>query len=99
MKLFFHQTIRQNLPIEEELSKPNLKEDIEKTRYALETAYAGFDNALEQELIDSYIYEINSLLKRYNHLISLSNMENLSETTITSSKKTPIQSLVSQVFG
>ena len=30
--------------------------DIAKTRYALETAYAGFENATDPDLIDCYIY-------------------------------------------
>ena len=36
--------------------------------FDLEIAYAGFDNAIEEDLIDSYIFEINALQKRYNHL-------------------------------
>ena len=43
--------------------------DIAKTRYALETAYAGFDNATDPDLIDCYIYEMNSVLKRYKFLM------------------------------
>ena len=41
-----------------------LLEDILKTQLALETAYAGFDNATDPDLIDCYIYEVNSALKR-----------------------------------
>ena len=43
--------------------------DIAKTRYALETAYAGFDNVTDPDLIDCYIYEVNSVLKRYKFLL------------------------------
>ena len=40
-----------------------------KTQTALENAYLGFDNAIDPDLIDCYIYEINSALKRYRFLI------------------------------
>lgn len=46
----------------------DLSAEIEKTCLALEAAYAGFNYATEEEVIDCYIYKINSLLKRYSHL-------------------------------
>lgn len=52
-----------------------LQDSIEKTRQALNDAYAGFDNAIEVDLIDSYIYEINSLQRRYKHLTDLAAAE------------------------
>ena len=102
MKLYFNRNLREDLPIEEDLTKPNLKEDIKKTRYALEIAYAGFDNAVEPDLIDCYIYEINSLQKRYDHLLELSALEKanvLSDPKNISRQKSPIRALVSHVFG
>lgn len=57
-----------------EFGSSKLSEDIEKTRIALDVAYAGFDYVLDDALIDSYIYEINALQKRYDHLIMLANM-------------------------
>ena len=54
--------------IETELVKPSLLDDIEKTRKALDIAYAGFDYATDPDIIDAYIYQINSLLSRYKHL-------------------------------
>lgn len=54
--------------IETELVTPSLEEDIEKTRKALDIAYAGFDYATDPDIIDAYIYQINSLLSRYKHL-------------------------------
>ena len=68
MKIFFSQADASPEIIEEDFSPIDLKESIRKTRQALEIAYAGFDNALESDLIDSYIYEINALQKRYQHL-------------------------------
>lgn len=43
--------------------------DIDKTKFALETAYSNFDNVTEPDLIDCYIYEVNSSLKRYKYLL------------------------------
>lgn len=48
----------------------SLIDDINETRYALESAYMGFDNAVDPDLIDCYIYEMNSILKRYHFLLS-----------------------------
>lgn len=98
MKLYFNQSLNEELPVEEDLVTPSLRDDIEKTRYALEIAYAGFDNAVEPDLIDCYIFEINSLLKRYNHLLALSAQQTgLQEEK--SSQKSPIRTLVAHVFG
>lgn len=108
MKLYFKQNLREDLPIEEDLVKPDLDEDIKKTRYALEIAYSGFDNAVEPDLIDSYIYEINSLQKRYDHLVERSealkaaeaaDWENSKLSSKALRQKSPIKALVSHVFG
>ena len=48
--------------------KNSILNDIAKTRFALETAYAGFDNATDPDLIDCYIYEVNAIQKRYKYL-------------------------------
>ena len=107
MKLYFSQNLREDLPIEEDLTVSSIEEDIKKTRYALEIAYAGFDNALEPDLIDSYIYEINSLQKRYDHLLTLSELDKVSNSSDNEDslnakslrQKSPIRALVSHVFG
>ncbi len=46
-----------------------LLDDIRKTQCALEIAYSGFDNVTDPDLIDCYIYEVNSALKRYRFLL------------------------------
>ena len=46
-----------------------LQDSIEKTRRALDIAYAGFDNAIDADMIDSYIYEVNAIMKRYRYLL------------------------------
>ncbi|MCR5755618.1 MAG: YaaL family protein [Acetatifactor sp.] len=98
MRANYHQSVSQFTPITEDLSTFDLKDSIEKTRQALEIAYAGFDNVIEQDLIDSYIYEINSLSKRYEHLTSLATTQ--AENTVPKLyQHSPIKALVSHVFG
>ena len=75
MKMFFSQTCKATQTTEEDFTPPSLREDIEKTRIALDTAYAGFDNATDPDMIDCYIYEINALLKRYDHLSKLTSAD------------------------
>ena len=98
MKIFFKQTYETPGMIEEDITPFNLRDSIEKTRQALEIAYAGFDNAVEVDLIDSYIYEINSLQKRYQHLIDLAATEPQPHPEPLYSHS-PIRALVSHVLG
>lgn len=98
MKIFYKQSTNSVLPVEEELTSLNLKDSIEKTRQALEIAYSGFNNALETDLIDSYIYEITALQKRYNHLTALAQSQTATEQE-TLYAHSPIRALVSHVFG
>ncbi|MCD8068821.1 MAG: YaaL family protein, partial [Lachnospiraceae bacterium] len=51
-------------------TKDSLLEDLKKTRFALEVAYSGFDNVTDPDLIDCYIYQVNSIWKRYSYLIA-----------------------------
>lgn len=72
MKTYFSlKDIHQLSQSEENTTNPHelLLNDIKKTQTALENAYLGFDNAIDPDLIDCYIYEINSALKRYRFLI------------------------------
>ena len=97
MKIFFSQAAASVENIEEDLSPLDLKESIRKTRQALDIAYAGFDNALESDLIDSYIYEINALQKRYQHLTELAASQPVRQEALY--QHSPIRALVSHVFG
>lgn len=54
---------------EKELQRNLILADLEKTRRALEDAYTGFDSVTDPDLIDCYIYEVNSVLKRYKFLL------------------------------
>lgn len=98
MKLIFHHNYETPEYLEEDYTPVNLQNSIEKTRRNLEIAYAGFDNALEVDLIDSYIYEINSLQKRYKHLTDLAAAE-AAEEVKPLYQHSPIRALVSHVFG
>ena len=70
MKMYFSQSSRENRALsEKEIERNALLSDLEKTKRALEVAYAGFDNVVEPDLIDCYIYEVNSVLKRYKFLM------------------------------
>lgn len=97
MKILFSQTNLSDIPVEEDFSRPTLQESIEKTRHALDIAYAGFDNAIEPDLIDCYIYEINALLKKYKYLSELASKEQIPMAAL--SPESPIHALVSHVFG
>lgn len=98
MKIFYNQKyIAPELP-EEDLTPVSLQDSIEKTRQALDMAYAGFDNAVETDLIDSYIYEIYALQKRYQHLTNLAAAAPVREEE-KSSQHSPIRALVSHVFS
>ncbi len=96
MKAFFNQSYEMTNTIEEELAPLDLRDSIQKTRQALDIAYAGFDNAVDVDLIDSYIYEIKSLQKRYKHLTELAAAQ---PTPEISYQHSPIRALVSHVFG
>lgn len=46
-----------------------LFEEIMKTKLALESAYSNFENVIDPDLIDCYIYEVNAVQKRYKFLL------------------------------
>ncbi len=73
--------------------------DIAKTRCALETAYAGFDNATDPDLIDCYIYEVNAVQKRYKYLLQqAAKMNTAAELPKTDLYEEASVPLVRQVF-
>lgn len=98
MKTYFSQKTVSLQDAEDDFTPTTLQESIEKTRQALDIAYAGFDNAIETDLIDSYIYEINSLQMRYKHLTDLAAREPEAAKEKLGVHST-IRSLVSHVFS
>lgn len=47
-----------------------LLDNIKRTKRELDTAYANFEHAVEPDLIDSSIYELNAVQLRYKFLLS-----------------------------
>lgn len=97
MKILFRQLPISWDAVSEDFSVTSAKRELEKTRFALDVAYAGFNDAVDPDLIDSYIYEINALQKKYKYLSELAAKEALEEQSLD--QISPIRALVSQVFG
>ena len=70
MKFLFRSSPRPDFPEKPKTLRECILEDLEKTRYELETAYSGFDNVTDPDLIDCYIYEVNAVMKRYRYLLN-----------------------------
>ena len=47
-----------------------LKDDLHQTAKALQDAYNNLENVVDPDLIDCYIYELNSVQMRYKFLLS-----------------------------
>lgn len=47
-----------------------LLDDLEKAKYDLALAYNNFENAMEPDLIDCCIYQVNALQMRYKFLLT-----------------------------
>lgn len=43
--------------------------DLAKTKSDLDAAYSNFENVIEPDLIDSCIYELNAVQKKYKFLL------------------------------
>ena len=50
-------------------SYASLLQDIERTKGDLQNAYSHFDNAIEPDMIDSCIYQVNAIQNRYHFLL------------------------------
>lgn len=100
MKMYFSHSSRTNRTLsEKEIERNALLSDLEETKKALEIAYAGFDNVTEPDLIDCYIYEVNSVLKRYKFLMEqaarICMLPEENEYSAPLNTETPAASLVS----
>lgn len=49
--------------------RQSLIDDIEQTKSDLESAYLNFQNVVDPDLIDCYIFEVNAAQKRYKFLM------------------------------
>ena len=70
MKLHFSYFSKPNYEEKPKTLRECILEDLEKTKCELETAYCGFDNVTDPDLIDCYIYEVNAIMKRYRYLLN-----------------------------
>lgn len=69
--------LRKNQTTYEEKAHVELMQDIAKTKCALDCAYSNFDNVVDPDLIDCYIYEVNAVQKRYKFLLEKASRQNI----------------------
>ncbi len=51
-----------------------LEEEMRRAKEQMDTAYLNFQNAVDPDLIDSYIYEGQAAWKRYRFLMKQANL-------------------------
>lgn len=96
MKFLFRNSTRPQFAEKPKTLRECILEDLEKTKYELETAYSGFDNVTDPDLIDCYIYEVNAVMKRYRYLLSqAASLTSLPENESSNlNTETPVNALV-----
>jgi hypothetical protein len=52
-----------------ELSKEQLLSDLRMTKVALNDAYVNFEQVVDPDLVDSWIYQVIAVQKRYRFLL------------------------------
>ena len=58
-----------------------LLQELMMTKKAMYTAYSNLDNVTDPDLIDCYIYQLNSEQKRYNYLLAKAKESQLSTSS------------------
>lgn len=66
MRLFLK---KQNKSTRQNIVYDQLLQDMEAAKYALDNAYSNFENVVDPDLIDSWIFEMNAMQKRYKFLL------------------------------
>ena len=61
----------------QEVSREQLLSDLKLTKTALDDAYTNFEQVVDPDLVDSYIYEVNAVQKRYHFLLKQVQMMDL----------------------
>ena len=61
---------RQPEPQKEDARYTVLLDDLERTKKELDHVYSTFSNVTEPDLIDAYIYQLNSAQLRYRYLLN-----------------------------
>ncbi len=60
---------RKKKPLTFYLERQALRQEIEKTRFSIDSARNHFEQAVDPTLIDCYIYELNAAQLRYQFLL------------------------------
>ena len=61
-------------PLPKDRRQEELLEEIERVKMQMENAHYNFQNAMDPDLIDSYIYESNAAWKKYRFLLKQAKM-------------------------
>lgn len=56
-------------PLPKDRKKEELLKEIEQVKRQMENAYSNFQNAMDPDLIDCYIFEGNAAWKKYRFLL------------------------------
>lgn len=56
----------------------HLLNELEQTKWALETARSNFENVVDPDLIDCYIYELQAVQMRYKFLLEKAKQSDIS---------------------
>lgn len=56
-------------PLAKDRKNEELLKEIEQVKMQMETAYHNFQNAMDPDLIDCYIFESNAAWKKYRFLL------------------------------
>ena len=63
------QSVQRARRVSQEEERRDLISSLSHTRTLINQAYSGFNMASDSDLIESYVFEINSLQARYNYLL------------------------------
>ena len=76
MKVSFRIGGRPSAELASNTPEEALRNNLQLAKWELDNAYAGFEYATDPDLIDCYIYELNSVQMRYKFLLaSIKKME------------------------
>ena len=62
-------TLRRRTSPQQPSERQELMQSLSHTRVLINQAYSGFDSAKDDELIESFVFEINALQSRYSYLL------------------------------
>ena len=67
---------------QKQLRNEYLLKEIKMTKQAISCAYSNLDNVTDPDLIDCYIYKLNSEQQRYKYLLKKAKESDLTDFTI-----------------